>query len=541
MRHHGHFKLLVVILLLAPGLLTEVVAQAPLRSYTGCCGYGWAVATSGDLDGDGRRDFLVGANGSGAIYAHSSADATPLWIANLGGGFGSALASAGDVDGDGIEDVIGGDPNTASGRALLLSGADGSVLRELERFGGTPLFGYAVSALGDIDGDGRSDVLVGAPGGNGAVHLISGADGRLIATVNPPVAGGAFGAGVAGVDDLDRDGIREFIVGAPLAAGGRAYVFSGASRALLFTLAPELPNGRFGEFFVADAGDYDGDGWSDLYVGAYAEVNNSNGAAYVFSGRDGSRLVRIAGAAGEGLGPGRGAGDVDGDGFDDLIVGSYSYSGAGVNQGGRVSLYRGGSANLLAQVNGTRPGGQFGFDAVGLGDVAGEGRLAFIVASAPANAVDLYVAPLLPANPAFAIDDGLSGAWSDPASAGQGLFLDVAASDGVISAGWFTYPETGDTPEPGLRWFVLSGKYLGDRAELVVFATRGGAFDDPREVESLPVGSVSLRFGGCGHAELRYVVRENAIHGSEPIDAGPVRSGRMSLLRVTPNVFCGEQ
>ena len=386
-----HGTVLAALLPLAGQALAQPAANL-VRSYFGCCGLGWAVADVADLDGDGRRDFVVSAvnGGAGQVVAFSSAGKAPLWTSAPGlTDFGWSLSSAGDLDGDGRNEVIAGTPNAESGGAVrVLSGLDGHVTLTVPRPAGASLYGYAVSSLPDLDGDTIGELLIGASGGNGAVYVQSGSDGSVLLT-HTGSAGSEFGAGVSSLADIDGDQVRDYVVGAPGDGPGQAYVYSGASGKLLHTLSAQNASGRFGEFFVADAGDVDADGITDIYVGAYGE-SNGNGAAYVFSGSSGARLYRIAGTPGEGLGPGRSAGDVDGDGHADIIVGAYTYSGGGVSQGGRVGIFSGADLSFLTRMNGTRPGGQFGFDAVGLGDVTGDGRLDFIVASAPADTVDLF-------------------------------------------------------------------------------------------------------------------------------------------------------
>lgn len=376
----------------SPALTPQARAQSSanlVHSYTGCCGLGFAVADVADLDGDGRRDFVTSAPNGGQVVAYSALSTTPLWTATPGlGNFGWSISDAGDLDGDLLSEVVAGGPAAAGGAVRVLSGLTGEVSLVVPRPAGATLYGYAVSSLPDLNGDDIGELLVGAPGGNGAVYVQSGSDGSVLRT-QTGVAGSEFGAGLASLADVDGDGFRDYVVGAPGDGVGRAYVYSGATGALLHTLEAQSAGGRFGDFLVADAGDVDADHTTDIYVGAYNEDAES-GAAYVFSGSTGLRLYRFAGAAGEGMAPGRGAGDVDGDGHADIIVGAYYYSGNGVNLGGRIEIFSGADGSVLTRVYGTRPSGLFGYDAVGLGDVTGDGLLDFIVGSSPANTVDLF-------------------------------------------------------------------------------------------------------------------------------------------------------
>ncbi|MCB1555525.1 MAG: serine hydrolase [Xanthomonadales bacterium] len=520
------------------GMACVVQAQSLVSTYgIGCCAFGWAVTETPDLDADGRPDFAVGAIGQGRLFAYSASSATPLVNVQLSGSdFGYALSWVPDVDGDGRAELVAGAPNLGAGVVQLVSGANGSVLRQIAAPAGASLFGSAVSGVDDINGDGRGDILVGAPGGAGSAHFFSGADGSLLRSVSAPVANGAFGMGIAAVSDHDGDGRPDAVIGAPRASGGRAYVVSTASGSVLRTFSPQNSGFSFGEFFVADAGDVDGDGRSDVYVGAYSESNGS-GAAYVFSGADGSRLLRIAGANAEGLGPGRGAGDVDGDGRADLVIGSYTYSGSGVSQGGRVRVFSGRDGSVLEEVTGSVAGGQLGFDAVGVGDVTGDGRLDFIAAQTGAGSVHLYAGNVDRGN-AFVINPGLTGAWSDPAASGQGFLFEVIESQSLIAGGWYTHVAQSPGATQEQRWLTYVGGYDGDLATMTLYLTRGGQFTVGGGITDSEVGTLTIRFIDCLNAVAEYSVFANAISGEGDPVSGAVLTGTIPLRRVTPADQC---
>ena len=288
----------------------------------------------------------------------------------------------------------------AAGRAYVFSGQDGSVLFELaspnEETSGQ--FGDSVSGAGDVDQDGFADVLVGAPSedtgagpGAGQAYVFSGQDGSVILELASPneEEGGTFGYSVAGAGDVDRDGVADVIVGAvneePGAQGGcrpgpcpinagRAYVFSGRDgNVLLQLLSPnQEERGEFG-ISVASAGDVNQDGSADVIVGAKQEDPGTSpvdaGRAYVFSGRDGSLLAEIVSpnevAQAQFGSSVAGAGDVDQDGFPDLLVA------AGVDH--RVYVFNGRDMSLLSDL-GTPEGALFfGSSAANAGDVNGDG------------------------------------------------------------------------------------------------------------------------------------------------------------------------
>ena len=139
---------------------------------------------------------------------------------------------------------------------------------------------------------------------------------------------------------------------------------------MLYALPPSAAARQFGTFFVAGVGDVDHDHVPDVYGADYAAADNgpSSGFAGVYSGRDGTLLQSWTGAAGDGLGPGRGAGDVDRDHRPDLAIGSYLNS-DGAPDAGKIELYSGATGAKLRTITSTTAGENLGFDAVGVGDV----------------------------------------------------------------------------------------------------------------------------------------------------------------------------
>jgi FG-GAP repeat protein/VCBS repeat protein len=364
--------------------------------------FGWAVSELRDANGDGVTDVVIGeVNGGseirGRVWVYSGRTGHLLFrrSGRAGEQNGYAIADAGDVNGDGVPDVVSGAPGQGNdiGHAYVYSGATGRTIVRLRGHRHADAFGAAVSGAGDVNGDGVPDLLVGAPGSGkraGHAYVISGRTHRVIRVLSAGRRGDLFGAGTAHTADLNGDGVDDLIVGASgMSPGhGAASVYSGRTGKLLFRIGGERENVAFGQFFVAGVGDLNGDGVPDVYVGDYGSNNagQAGGFAAVYSGVDGSRLHAWRGAAGQGMGPGRSAGDVNGDGVPDIIVGNYTSS-DGAPAAGKVQVFSGATGKRLRTITSTTPNENLGFDAVGLGDTNGNGTPDFLVSAANRDTV----------------------------------------------------------------------------------------------------------------------------------------------------------
>ncbi len=313
--------------------------------------FGWSVSGAGDVNGDGRADLIAGNyrdddNGweSGSMRVLSGMDGSTLYTLNgdsQGKYLGYSVSGAGDINGDGRDDLIVGAPwdrnnGWQTGSATVLSGMDGSTLYTFNGDNDLDWLGWSVSDAGDVNGDGRPDLIVGAPRDfffgdrSGSARVLSGMDGSTLYTFNADSAGDKFGTSVSGAGDVNGDGRADLIVGAygdhnNGTDSGSARVLSGMDGSTLYTFNGDSEFDRFG-ISVSGAGDVNGDGRDDLIVGAPWDDNNGpySGSARVLSGIDGSTLYTFNGdSARDGFGRSvSGAGDVNGDGFADLVVGA---------------------------------------------------------------------------------------------------------------------------------------------------------------------------------------------------------------------------
>lgn len=356
---------------------------------------GWSLKPAGDVNGDGIVDIIAGdpedSTSIGEAKVFSGANGSELYSFNGQSGndlFGWSVNGGRDVNNDGYDDIIVGAYQndavaTDSGNVKVYSGFDGSQLISINGDSADTYFGYSVALIEDLNGDSKDELLCGAIQDTvrpGTVYIRSGADGTAINSVTGEFAGEDFATSVEEIGDVNDDGISDFIVGtvggnAHGALTGRATIFSGADRSELFNFDGENGNDRFGTS-VSGAGDVNADGTPDVIVGAiFEDTNGSNaGAAYVYSGSNGSLLYTFYGdSANDNFGYSvSGAGDIDKDGYADLIVGAH-FDDNSASDAGSARIFSGRDGSAIVTINGQGAGDRFGFSVSGLGDVTNDG------------------------------------------------------------------------------------------------------------------------------------------------------------------------
>jgi hypothetical protein len=386
---------------------------------------GCSVAGAGDVNVDGYSDVIVGAmhysNGQfeeGAAFVYygsaSGLSINPAWQVESNkadANFGISVADAGDVNGDGFDDVIVGSPRYHNGQLWegaafvyhgSASGLSNTAAWQIESNNSSVFLGSSVAGAGDVNGDGFGDVIVGAPNyGNGqtnegAAFVYHGSATGLNTSASWQIESNydhsVLGYSVAKAGDVNGDGYGDVIVGAPWFTNGQddegaAFVYLGSAVGLdtiaSWQVEGNQENAAMGAA-IAGAGDVNGDGYGDIIVSAYLFSNGQQkeGAAYIFHGTS-SGLDTTAATILEGnqawlnfAGSVSGAGDVNGDGYSDIILGTHAYKN-GEPFEGAVFVYHGSAFGVSTtadwQSESNMAESWFGIPVASVGDVNGDG------------------------------------------------------------------------------------------------------------------------------------------------------------------------
>ena len=342
--------------------------------------FGHSVAVDGDFNNDGFDDVIVGGpeywcdeivhwfiiHHRGEAFIHFGWDAVPppSWV-KFGNEayprFGRAVASAGDVNNDGFDDILVG----ARSQVKMWLGGDsvGTGSPDWTRTANNlPKFGFAVASAGDVNDDCYDDVIVGMPGSTGSDN------GEVFVWHGKPSGLGVqsdwwlrkeskFGYSVASAGDVNGDRFDDIIVGSPRKTNyqGEVYIYAGGPSGLsttpFWSTIGDTGEGRFGHC-VASAGDVNGDCFDDVIVGQPGREDSPNyqGKAFIFLGASGapgdemsqSSFWAITGQQDDArFGASLAAGDVDGNGLQDVVIGEPEYDDGSGEEVGRVHVFLG--------------------------------------------------------------------------------------------------------------------------------------------------------------------------------------------------------
>jgi FG-GAP repeat/Secretion system C-terminal sorting domain/FG-GAP-like repeat len=378
--------------------------------------YGFSVSSAGDVNNDGFSDILIGSyyhrGGTGKVDIIYGKNPMTDFVDKILPGiptdneYAYSIAAC-DVNGDSYEDIIVGAPryNNHTGRVYIYYGGnnmdnrpdvilDGENSRNATGDNNGDQFGYSVASAGDVNGDGFDDIIIGAyqaDNQRGKAYIYAGGDPMdTIADIKlgfPQIVDWDycwFGNSVASAGDMNHDGFSDVIVGAPRYnfAQGAAFIYYGGKS---MDSIPDriLTGSSFGEEFgssVSSAGDVNNDGFSDIIVGAI-KYNDYNGKAYIFYGGTNTDSLELSGPYGEQHWFGASVsevGDINKDGFDDIIVGAPG----SIHDIGKAYIFYGGNPmdnSFDVSLRGESKDDRFGSSVASCGDINNDGYPDIIV------------------------------------------------------------------------------------------------------------------------------------------------------------------
>ena len=553
--------------------------------------FGRALATTGDLNGDGFGDIVIGAplydadglTDQGALFIYFgsssglSSTISPLaFKSNSNGAFlGNSVSGGGDLNGDGYSDFVAGASgyNLHDGAIFIYHGTASGVAyssRSHLSYVGVET-GASVAINGDINGDGYADLIAGAPllGVNqvshcGGVFVFHGGGALLDNTpdffLESNQAEAWFGRSVSEAGDFNGDGYDDIIIGAPSFDKGQyhygmAFLYYGPPGGLLWPfplqLGGDVTNPYFGNS-VAAAGDVNGDGYDDVIIGA--PTSPFDGKAFIYYGDAFLNFPpKSFLSAGDVV---SGAGDVNGDGFADVIVAAYDFD----HYKGRVSLYLGSAHGIKTtpstSIVGTH-GIYFGKNIGGIGDVNGDGYSDIAVGAKDYNngqtgegAVFIYHGSVhgLSTTPACVLESNINSAALGEVSGAGDVNRDgfddlVAGADGIGKVYLYLGSTTGLTNSIPII-FQGSGSRFGFRTS-GAGDVNGDGFDDI--LVAAESDTASLYFGNAsgldtGNSVLFQGNQNDSFFGCSVSGAGDVNGdGFADILIGAKKYDHGEQ
>lgn len=402
-------------------------------------------APAGDVNADGREDIFLNSATETRVISGSDGATLFTWLGNF-----SSCAKAGDVNADGVDDILLGDHSATvggfykAGSAYVYSGADGSLLYQWDGQKDYDYLGEITNGVGDLNLDGYADVAIRSAvtsfyGMNGAVQVFSGFDGTRLYYWDWAAAFGSdeFGASIAPIADTNNDGFDDLLIGAPELGpdyAGIAFLYSGRTGAVLRQWEGGGGRDAIGKS-VSATGDLDFDGVVDILVGGSGvKVNGVNsGAVFVFSGATGDTIMEFFGAVQAGaFGSSVASGfDMDGDGVEDIVVGSPATN--RLNRIGAASVYSGLTGELIRRWSGEELADEFGAKVFGFPDFNQDGYDDILISAIKADdstgLIDVGYASMYSFHPLLVAD-----VQTMSASLGGSMHLDLDFPD--LTANW---------------------------------------------------------------------------------------------------------